>query len=378
MSYPYNTPFNKNLTNAQMQENAKYLAQLMTNRGWSLNAICAVLGNWQSECRLNPNDPEYSGYPSNSGGGFGLPQWTPWYRKYGVWCKNNGIANIATDDNPAADFTNQLNYHDYECINGYITANGQNSPTWLNRGGYSYTWSAFKIATDDVQEMAKAYYWQYERSGAGTPGNRPAQALAWYQFLQGTTPDPDPQPGYQQGGYIILAISNVTISNITNIDNVTMRGVSPERPNDYEIDIITGFRKQFSITITVTGLQANIYKKPDADSNYLIVDHRIYNNVPQPSKVEIYTDYNFNVENLNIVQNGNSFTITGETTGKKGYYANCGIYLWYAGSITYGSETLTTQTPNDYNSTELAIYFDIPPAKKRKHFLFSLKQRRYY
>lgn len=197
MAYPYHTPFGKGLTQSQMEDNAKYFANIMRSRGWSDNAIAAAFGNWQSECRLNTNYPEKKNdqpeqYPVAKSPGFGLPQWTPWYYKYGKWCELNNIQNVTTDDNPAADIYHQLDYHDYECINGYTTASGKHSPTWLNRGGYSYTWENFKKSTDNVNELAQAYYWQYERSDAQSVGKRGEQAIKWYNFLQGVSPDPDP------------------------------------------------------------------------------------------------------------------------------------------------------------------------------------------
>lgn len=216
MAYPYHTPFGKGLTQSQMEDNATYFANIMRNRGWTDNAIAAAFGNWQSECRMNTNYPEKKNdqpeqYPVAKSPGFGLPQWTKWYYKYGVWCEKNGIQNIASDDNPAADIYHQLDYHDYECINGYITEEGKHSNTWLNRHGYSYTWENFKKSTDDVNELAQAYYWQYERSDAQSVGKRGEQAIKWYNFLQGVSPDPNPQPPTPSTNYLQIVFKNLEI-----------------------------------------------------------------------------------------------------------------------------------------------------------------------
>lgn len=200
MAYPYITTYNKNLTNDEMKQNATYFKGVMQSRGWSINAIAAAFGNWQSECRLNTNNPEKSGYPSYHGGGFGLPQWTPWYRKYGRWCEENNIQNVANDNNPAADINKQLDYHDYECKYGDVhNPDKPGGATWYSykRGDirYSYSWSGFKVATDDVAYMARAYYWQYERSNGGTDESadrRAKQAVEWYKYLTGSSPGPDP------------------------------------------------------------------------------------------------------------------------------------------------------------------------------------------
>lgn len=42
------------LTMAQMQVNALYLYSALSNAGWTLNAICGMLGNMQSESAINP------------------------------------------------------------------------------------------------------------------------------------------------------------------------------------------------------------------------------------------------------------------------------------------------------------------------------------
>lgn len=174
----YYAPYKKALSTAQMQTNAVWLRNYLQNQGWSLNAIAAALGNWQSECTLNPNRPQRSGYPNDRTGGFGLPQWTPWSKKYGDWCKSQGIGMVANDNNPAGRFEPQIAYHEYECTHGI---NGKR--TWYGSHGYNYSWSAWKTSTDDVRTLATAYYWQYERSAAMNPGSRPDQAAAWYSYL---------------------------------------------------------------------------------------------------------------------------------------------------------------------------------------------------
>ena len=181
----YYHPYKKALSTAQMQTNAVYFRNYLQNQGWSLNAIAAVLGNWQSECTLNPNRPQKSTFPSTTGGGFGLPQWTPWGKKYGAWCRQNNIAIMARDDNPSGEFEPQIAYHEYECTNGY---NG--GRTWFNNHGYHYTWSQFKVSTDAPETLAAAYYWQYERSAAHDPGTRPSQARSWYTYLSGQAYSP--------------------------------------------------------------------------------------------------------------------------------------------------------------------------------------------
>ena len=79
----YYCQYKKRLTSEEMQVNAKWIYSYLRSKGWSVNAICACLGNWESECTLNPNRPQHSGFPTDTTGGFGLAQWTPWFKKYG-------------------------------------------------------------------------------------------------------------------------------------------------------------------------------------------------------------------------------------------------------------------------------------------------------
>lgn len=180
MALAYYAPYKKALSTAQMQTNAIWLRNYLQTRGWSLNAIAAALGNWQSECGLNPNRPQRADFPTGGGGGFGLPQWTPWRKKYGSWCQSQGIGIQANDYNPSGRFEPQIEYHDYECLHGV-----DGKKTWYSNHGYSYKWENWKRSTDNVQTLAIAYYWQYERSGAMNPGSRPNQAQTWYNFLSG-------------------------------------------------------------------------------------------------------------------------------------------------------------------------------------------------
>ena len=194
----YYCQYKKRLTSEEMQVNAKWIYSYLRSKGWSVNAICACLGNWESECTLNPNRPQHSGFPTDTTGGFGLAQWTPWFKKYGNWCKAQGIGIVANSNNPSGRIEPQIAYHDYECKYGL---NGKK--TWYNNRGYSYKWEDFKVSTDSVERLATAYYWQYERSDANNPGTRPSQARRWYNYLANQSWTPITPSVYQNQPFMM-------------------------------------------------------------------------------------------------------------------------------------------------------------------------------
>lgn len=195
----FNRPFNTPIKIDAMKKNAEILYQKLTALGWSLNAIAGALGNWQSECTLNPNDPQYiSGYPNLNvtasagkvfgNGGFGFAQWTPVRNKIGWYAQQKGLSFDRTGTNPPSDVDFQLEYHEYECSTGL--KGDSSKKTWYSNHGYSYSWEQWKKSTDTPETLASAYYWQYERSGAQSVGNRATQARYWYDYLKGETPIP--------------------------------------------------------------------------------------------------------------------------------------------------------------------------------------------
>ena len=196
MTFCPNNHFRKGLNQAAMQENVKVIAPIMLSRGYSRNAIAAMLGNWESECTLNPNWPEKSGFPSNREGGFGFPQWTDWGNKIGWYADQLGVQYNTSDTNPISEIEFELDYHEFECTKGL---KGTGKKTWYAKHGYNYTWTNFRVSLDSPSELAKAYYWQYERSTAWTVGTRAKQAEKWFEFIRGT------QPQTKKRNFLLLA-----------------------------------------------------------------------------------------------------------------------------------------------------------------------------
>lgn len=198
----YINTLNKKLTTAEMQTNALFVRDYLVAKGWSVNAVAGLLGNWEAESRINPN--VYEGYYVHSSDignyGYGLSQWTPWLGKagyetaesqrhyhgtnnptFGRWCLDNGRDKALMET--------QLDYVDTG-LGGYRLADG-----------YPESYAQFKVSTKGADYLAQLYYVNYERSAAGQWGDRPKYALAWYQYLignpggGGTVDPPTPEDG---------------------------------------------------------------------------------------------------------------------------------------------------------------------------------------
>ena len=54
---------------------------------------------------------------------------------------------------------------------------------------------------------ATAYYWQYERSAANSPGSRPSNARKWYNYLSGQAYNPITPNTYQANPFFTMGTS---------------------------------------------------------------------------------------------------------------------------------------------------------------------------
>lgn len=180
---------------------------LMGQCGWSLNAVCGCLGNFQHESYLSPayienanrwrlpnqaanlsDVPnsvmqnffnEYYGDP-NMGYAIGLAQWDGkgiTRQKLVGYAENNGWVWYDGDT--------QLNRFIYEQSNNMqfyqITYNG-----------FLYNWSTYPYATNNVMDMAEAWRLAYERGSDESSAVIQLNAQSWYDYF---ITDPPMPPG---------------------------------------------------------------------------------------------------------------------------------------------------------------------------------------
>ena len=179
----------------QMQTNADYIYLYLTAQGWSVNAICGILGNMEWESSINPGRWQ-SNNVGNMSGGYGLVQWTP-ASNYINWV----VGDYSTMDNNL----DRIMYELANNIQYYATTD------------YPLSFSQFTTSTQSPYYLACAFAWNYERSAVVISGTeeqkealrqrRGGSANDWYAYLTGsppTPPEPTPTNGKRKNFNFVL------------------------------------------------------------------------------------------------------------------------------------------------------------------------------
>lgn len=242
---PYN-PTNRRamvLNTEQMQTNAEFIWGYMSSKyDWTLNAVAGMLANAQAESTINPARPQNNavdngwfpsvpGYtgdapnPTTTWYGFGLWQITPYAAltglrenpyTYGNWAMSHGYTFSHSDGGTGGQMEPQLDWlmsgapeHAY-----YNSAKPhENQAKWYQDERSplpAKTPSIYGKLTASPEDCARTFYYNFERSDTGTPGNRPALARNWYNYLSGVTPPP-PTPSSSKTNFLILAYASGVI-----------------------------------------------------------------------------------------------------------------------------------------------------------------------
>lgn len=156
---------NQYLSLYQMQCNAQYILDYLRNYGWSKRAVCALLGNMQTESTINPGIWQ-SLDEGNMNVGFGLVQWTP-ASKYINWANANGYYYL--------NINSQLCRLIYEV---------NNNIQWISTSGYPLSFASFTTSNSSINYLTAAFMHNYERPGSySTLSQRQSQAQYWYNNL---------------------------------------------------------------------------------------------------------------------------------------------------------------------------------------------------
>lgn len=157
-----------------------FCLNLSNYKPWTLESICAMLGNMTFESSVNPQRQEVGG------SGYGLVQWTP---------KSNLInraKKIGRGDTYNTMYTECLVF-DYEI---------KNKKQWIKTSAYPLTFKEFTQSTEDLYYLTGAFLKNYERPADQSDANIKKRTegtngtwgtLKWYSYLSGQEP-PEPEP----------------------------------------------------------------------------------------------------------------------------------------------------------------------------------------
>lgn len=172
---------NTYLTETEMQHNAKIIYRYLLPKSWTLEAIAALIANFEHESTVSPARWQSGNY-GNMSGGYGLAQWTP-ATKFTNWAGSDW----ETNHNKQLDF---LQYH-----------LEHPSEHWVKRAPYNnWTITQFAASTADPYTLACVFCWDYEGTYVVLYGSdaekealkerRGSAATKWYNFLKDVDPTP--------------------------------------------------------------------------------------------------------------------------------------------------------------------------------------------
>lgn len=175
-------PATSYLTLEQMAHNVNLLLPYFRNDGWTDNAIAGMLGNMQTESKINPGLWQGRSIPSDwstTSKGYGFTQWTPAHKLID-WC---------IETYPGQDWTGN---GDMQC--NRIIYERHNNLQWSMNNYGNHTWDQFATSTETPEILARVFLWAYERPAAPVLEQRQTQARYWYDYITGVEPSPIPIP----------------------------------------------------------------------------------------------------------------------------------------------------------------------------------------
>lgn len=136
---------NRYLNLEEMAINAQFIMSYFFEKGWTKNAIAAMLGNMQVESTINPGI--WQGRNEfNYDGGFGLVQWTP-ATKYIDWADDEGYST----------------YEQYKTIEPQCMRIAYEVENGLQWESDLMTFYEFTQSTENVRYLSDRFCWGYER-----------------------------------------------------------------------------------------------------------------------------------------------------------------------------------------------------------------------
>lgn len=175
-------------TSTEALENAQLIYNYLSSRGWTINAVCGLLGSIDREGVYNPWRWE-SDIIHGAGGtsGYGLVQFTP-ASKYIQDSRAQAMEKYAPNYTGAAN----PQAHDGEAQLLFIDLYAD----YIATSAYPETFAQYKASTKDTEYLTRAWVANYERpqDPSATIQQRIEAAAYWYEVLQGYPPPVPPGP----------------------------------------------------------------------------------------------------------------------------------------------------------------------------------------
>ena len=164
-----------------MENNAQEFYLEMHSKGYSLNSICAMLGNIQLESAINPTQKELPTSQWTNQKGFGLCQWTPAQSLFD-YCEVRGLS--FTDGTAQCIYLNDTG--------SLYWGNSQNP--YAPSVSPPITWSDFTVSELSLDTLTDYFMYYYEKPNYEqsqlTKEERRNNASQWYDFLSENPPTP--------------------------------------------------------------------------------------------------------------------------------------------------------------------------------------------
>lgn len=165
----------------EAQENVMKITEILTQRGWTANAIAGVIGNIEAESGLNPW--RWQSDTQNMSLGYGLFQYTP-ANKYvndslastiNEYAPNYPVGNGGQDDGTA-----QLIYM---TVNSVPNGQGGRGTQYIPTAQYPLSFADFQTSTESPEYLASAWLKNFERAGVEVEEQRRQNARYWYEWI---------------------------------------------------------------------------------------------------------------------------------------------------------------------------------------------------
>ena len=185
-------------TSDEALNNCELIYGILDGYGWTLNAVCGVLGNIGAESGYNPwrwqsDNVQLSTGSPWVGKGYGLVQFTASASDTSHKYIDNPNAQVMSGYGP--NFSDKVGSKNdgnaqLQFLNQYAD--------YIKTSTYDLTYAEYKRSTQTPEYLAKAWMHNYERPASySTESARASLARYWYTKLNGVTPPTPPTPtGY--------------------------------------------------------------------------------------------------------------------------------------------------------------------------------------